>query len=307
MRQDLIDRFALVCPVCRCSSEEPAPLELNADRAVEGDVVSGSFSCPDCSRRYPVLDGVAVLDPEPLRSTYDRPDFLQAYLWTHYADLSPDLVAEAGLPGGDYFARLGGDAGSGVVLDLGCNVGRLTFDLAKTADHVLGIERSFEAVKRAREIARTGRVAFHLKDEGDRGRYVDLDASSIVRPNVEFVCGDAAALPLPPACADTIVAANLLDRLPRPEVFLERADRALRPGGRLILSLPFTWREAGTDRDRWIGNAEHSGREALLMWFEDHDYEVEEVDDLGLLIRNHCRAFEWIRPLMIRGKKASQP
>jgi SAM-dependent methyltransferase len=305
MRKDLIEIVGFVCPVCSWEEGTPVPLELVVEQERSGEVLSGHFGCTGCPRRYPVLEGVAVLDPEPLRSTYDRPDFLQAYLWTHYADLSEGLIAEAGVPLGDYFPRLAEQPADGFALDLGCNVGRTTFDLAAGAEFVLGVERSFEAVRRAREIARSGRVAFHMKDEGDRGRYVDLEASSVVRPNLEFICGDAAALPLAPGVADTILAANLLDRLREPALFLSRADGILRQGGSLTLTAPFTWKEDLTSRKRWLGDEKRTGREVLLDWFTDRGYEVEEEADLALTIRNHLRFFELVRPLLLRARKGA--
>ncbi len=303
MRIDLVEKLDFVCPVCTWAGGAPAPLELTVESEAGGDVRSGHFRCPVCPRRYPILDGVAVLDPEPLRSTYDRPDFLQAYLWTHYADLAARPLDDPPQPQGDYFHHLALQPVEGMVLDLGCNVGRTTFDLAGHADFVLGIERSFEAVKRAREIHLSKRVAFHLKDEGDRGRYVDLDASPVVRDNVEFICGDAAALPLDVKAADVILAANLIDRLRDPRHFLARVDRVLRPQGRLMLSAPFSWRENLTDRTRWLGDASFSGPEALLAWCGEQGYEVEESAELSLTIRNHRRFYELMRPFFLRARK----
>ena len=266
-------------------------------------MISGHFACPACPRRFPVLEGVAVLDPEPLRTTYDRPDFLQAYLFTHYADLAVKPLDPDGPGQGNYFTELAAQPAHGFVLDVGCNVGRTAFDLADRAEFVLGVERSYEAVKRAREIARTGRVAFHLKDEGDQGRYVDLDAKPVVRENVEFICADATSLPLGPGTVDTLVAANLIDRLSDPDLFLERAHRLLAEGGHLVLAAPFTWRVESTPRKKWLGDAKHSGKEALLEWCEEHGLTVEEVAELSLTIRNHRRFAEFIRPLLIRARK----
>ena len=303
MRHDLLDRLSLYCPSCAWEGKDPAPLDLTVQKEVAGDVHSGYLGCPACPRRYPVLEGVAVLDPEPLRTTYDRPDFLQAYLWTHYGELSPVPLDPAVPPRGDYFERLALRASGGLALDLGCNVGRLTFDLARSADFVLGVERSYEAVKRAREIQKSGRVAFHLKDEGDRGRYVDLDAAAVVRDNAEFICGDASALPLGPEVADSITAANLIDRIADPVRFLARADRIMKRGGLLTLSAPFTWRAQATPRERWLCDAKRSGRDAILEWFEEHDYELTDDEELALTIRNDRRFFEVIRPSLLRGRK----
>ena len=303
MKRSSIDRLNLSCPACCSGGGDPVSLELTIEHEVDGDVISGHFECTACPRRFPVLEGVAVLDPEPLRTTYDRPDFLQAYLWTHFADLSPTPLDDDGAPQGDYFAKLASQPAEGFAVDVGCNVGRATFDLAANAEFVLGVERSFEAVKRAREIARTGRVAFHLKDEGDRGRYVDLDAKEIVRENVEFICADATSLPLGPGTVDTLLTANLIDRLADPDLYLERAHRLLVDGGSLVLTAPFTWRAESTPREKWLGDAKRSGREALLEWCEDHALVVEEEAELTLTIRNHRRFYELIRPILIRARK----
>jgi SAM-dependent methyltransferase len=305
MRRNLVERLPFVCPVCSSSGHEPVPLSLSVEREVGNEVVSGAFRCGHCPRRYPILDGVAVLDPEPLRSAYDEPDSLQSYLWTHYADLAREPLDDPPPPAGDYFERLGAEPFEGVVLDLGCSVGRLTFAAAARAGFVLGVERSFEAAKRAREIGRSRRVAFHLRDEGNRGRYVDLDASRVVRDNVEFICGDAAALPLAPGVADGILAANLVDRLRDPGRFLAQADAALRPGGRFVLTAPFSWRPDVTEPGRWLGDSVLSAREVLLAWFAEHDYEVGEQAELSLTIRNHRRFFELLRPLLLRARKRS--
>lgn len=303
MLRSSIDRLNLSCPACSSSGGDPVPLTLTIDHEVDGDVISGHFACTGCLRRFPVIDGVAVLDPEPLRTTYDRPDFLQAYLWTHYADLAPALLDEGGPAQGDYFTKLAAQPAHGFALDVGCNVGRTTFDLAAKAEFVLGVERSFEAVKRAREIARTGRVAFHLKEEGDRGRYVDLDARSVVRDNVEFICADATSLPLGSGVVDTLLTANLIDRLTDPDLYLERVHRLLGDGGQLILTAPFSWRVESTPREKWLGDAKRSGEEALLEWCEEHSLNVEDTDELTLTIRNHRRFSELIRPLLIRARK----
>jgi len=303
MLRSSIDRLNLSCPACSSSGGDPVSLTLTIEHEVDGDVISGYFECTACPRRFPVLEGVAVLDPEPLRTTYDRPDFLQAYLWTHYGDLAPTPLDEDGPAQGDYFTKLAAQPVHGFALDVGCNVGRTTFDLAAGAEFVLGIERSFEAVKRAREIARTGRVAFHLKEEGDRGRYVDLDARSIVRDNVEFICADASSVPLGPGTVDSVLAANLSDRLTDPDLYLERAHRLLADGGHLILTAPFTWRASSTPREKWLGDAKRSGKEALLEWCDEHSLAIEEIDELTLTIRNHRRFSELIRPILIRARK----
>ena len=55
------------------------------------------------------------------------------------------------------------------------------------------------------------------------------------------VLGDAASLPLADARFDTVMMLDVLEHLPRPELALAEARRVLRPGGRLLITIPFAY------------------------------------------------------------------
>jgi SAM-dependent methyltransferase len=52
---------------------------------------------------------------------------------------------------------------------------------------------------------------------------------------------DATALPLADGSVDLVFCTQVLEHVPRPAALLAEAARVLRPGGRLVLSVPFYW------------------------------------------------------------------
>jgi SAM-dependent methyltransferase len=68
-----------------------------------------------------------------------------------------------------------------------------------------------------------------------RSRYVATDILPL--PSVDFAA-DAAALPLPAGCADTVIALELLEHVPRPQAVLAEIVRLLAPGGTAFVSVP---------------------------------------------------------------------
>ena len=71
------------------------------------------------------------------------------------------------------------------------------------------------------------------------------------RPNLHWLClnlnpgvapdvvGDAACVPLASGCADAVVCTEVLEHVVQPEQVIAECSRLLKPGGRLILSMPF--------------------------------------------------------------------
>ena len=74
---------------------------------------------------------------------------------------------------------------------------------------------------------------------------VEIDADSVrhaqaayAKPNLRFLQGDAAKMPLADACVDAVVSFETLEHLQDQETFLNEIRRVLRPGGLLLISTP---------------------------------------------------------------------
>ena len=129
-------------------------------------------------------------------------------------------------------------------LDLGCAVGRSSFELAGHCREVIGIDYSQAFIDAAEKIRTDGSIVYDYAIEGRRTASATshlpqgLDAS-----RVKFEAGNAMDLRADLGTFDVVLAANLLCRLPDPHVFLARVPQLVKPGGQLLLTTPFTWLE----------------------------------------------------------------
>lgn len=177
-------------------------------------------------------------------------------------------------------------------LDLGCAVGRSSFELAKSCSEVLGIDKSSAFVRTAEILRETGEFAFESAKQGQISQsLVARVEDEVDRSRVRFEVGDACSLPDDLAVFDVVHAANLLCRLADPTAFLSRLTDLLRPGGQLLLTTPFTWLEEFTSQEKWVGGEKDSfiALKALLS----SSFQLEKELDLPFLIREHERKFQY--------------
>ncbi|HEV7165163.1 MAG TPA: class I SAM-dependent methyltransferase [Gammaproteobacteria bacterium] len=91
---------------------------------------------------------------------------------------------------------------------------------------------------------------------GERGNYIGLDYPPTITqgyPGLADVFGDAVRLPFRNATADSVLLLDVLEHLPSPDAAISEAARVLKPGGLLILQVPFMYpvHDAPNDFHRW--------------------------------------------------------
>ncbi len=183
-------------------------------------------------------------------------------------------------------------------LDIGCAVGRSAFELSRRCAEVVGIDYSHAFVQAAELIRTHGNRPYERVDEGELTTALVARLPAQASPaRVRFEQGDAMALRADLGVFDVVHAANLIDRLPEPIRFLERAPSLVKPGGLLLLTSPYTWLESFTPRTHWLGGLVRNGHplrtlEALRRTLEPH-FRLQERRDLPFLIREHARKFQW--------------
>lgn len=154
---------------------------------------------------------------------------------------------------------------STTLLDVGCGPGTVTIDLASRVSRAVGLDRAPTVLASAREAARG--VA-----------------------NVEFVEGDAYALPFDDASFDVVYAHQVLQHLTDPIAALREMRRVAKPGGYVAVRdadySAMTWYPRIAGLDDWIAlyqevseansNDADAGRK-LLSWVLEAGFDPEGV------------------------------
>jgi len=246
----------LICPACL---PRQIPLALNTEETLEDDVVRGALHCKSCGSHYPIRNGVAVLMPEAPAtpqvhtSGYDSRGMLSAYLWSHFGDLLQDPGATDAYRKWASLIR----PSDGLALDIGCSVGRLSFEMSRLHRRVVGVDTSVSFIESARKLLRKKQVAFDMIIEGliTERRVCGLNGDWRY-DRVDFIVADAMALPFPGKNFNAVCSVNILEKVPNPLRHLSEVNRVLTDNtGVFLFSDPFSWDETVSHPDSWIGGS----------------------------------------------------
>lgn len=286
-----------ICPVCRDGEKTGSPLRIaHVLRGEANDVIEGVLHCSNanCQREYPIIDGIPLIVADlrtyladNLLQVHGRRDLsetlesiigdccgpgspldtnrqqISAYAWEHYADLDVD-DPDRGQAGSVLQIQTRGlesvdEIPEGPLLDVGCSVGRTTFELARRYDKLaLGIDLNYSMLQIASEALRLGKVRYPRRRVGlvyDRREFaVDLSGAE----RVDFWACDATALPFAGSSFALAVGLNVLDSAHSPLELLRSLARVLRAGGKAVIGCPYDWTTAATPLENWLGG--HSQR-----------------------------------------------
>lgn len=176
-----------------------------------------------------------------------------------------------------------------LTLDLGCSVGGSAFHLSKSSKKVIAIDLSKKFIDAANALKEKGKLSFEYQEEGDVFSSTEVaipdgaDASKI-----SFAVGDVLNLPEGFVGFDRVHAANLICRLPDPEILLKRLGGLLKKDGELVLATPFSWLEEFTPKDKWPQGDSWD-------WLQKHlseEFVCLEHNDEIFTIREHARKFQ---------------
>lgn len=182
-------------------------------------------------------------------------------------------------------------------LDLGCAVGRSSFELARDCHEVVAIDYSQRFIEAADTIRREGSFAYERVDEGSLLTPLLARApQGVDRKRVKFEQGDAHELRGDLGSFDVVLLANLIDRLREPRRLLDRLPSLVKPGGQLVVTSPYTWMEEFTPRENWLGGFERFGMRVTtldgLKGALAADFEFVRSQELPFLLREHARKYQ---------------
>jgi SAM-dependent methyltransferase/uncharacterized protein YbaR (Trm112 family) len=243
---------------------------------------------------------------------------LSTYTWDHYHDLNPDKIRDEfpiEIPTGSSIVNCL-DAGlrlvnhdpnktKGPAIDIGCSVGRTSFELARNVQALtLGIDVNFSMLRTAHKVLREGIVQYPLKRIGivyDRQEFKAEFANSQL---VDFWACDALALPFAEKTFAFASAFNVFDSVTSPRDLLAAIGALLKPDGKAIMATPYDWSPAATPIETWIGGhsqrgPDHGAPEPLLKKLLTpgaHQLSIENLKISGEIpnhpwtVRTHSRS-----------------
>ncbi len=311
MKQAFLD--LLICPHCLPGEY---PLQASIQDSRQGDIITGSLSCPQCQKVYAIEEGVAFLAPQgkipQATNRYEMPAVVASYLWSHYSDLLGEEMAT------DAYQRWAGlmRPSPGNCLDGGCAVGRFAFEMAKKFDLVVGLDNSVAFIRTARELMSKRRLDLALPEEGMLQRHVTLELPPDWPTfNLDFIVADAQALPFRSGTFAGLASLNMVDKLPKPLQHLSEINRLAKPrGAQFLFSDPFSWSTDVASATEWLGGSEAGpfagraqtniidlleGRKGCL----DPCWQVESHGPIWWKIRTHCNHYEMIRSCFIKASR----
>ena len=189
------------------------------------------------------------------------------------------------------------------VLDVGCSVGRTSFELAKHFNEVTGLDFTARNIRIAHQLQTTGSVLYTIAQEGEVMDFEERTLNEFgldkFAAKCEFLQQDASNMKPIFTGYDMIVSANLLEKLYEPQKFLTDIAHRLNTGGLLLLASSYDWNEEATPKDKSLGGFKDPKTGENVNSFDtisemlNKDFELLKAPfDLEFIQRQTARKFE---------------
>jgi SAM-dependent methyltransferase/uncharacterized protein YbaR (Trm112 family) len=321
------EKLRPLCPRCKQADGSSSLLDIRSvAKKTHDSVIEGILVCSNrqCMGEYPVIDGVPIIVADlrnyvsqnilPILSRSDLGEttesllgdccgpgsafdsyrqHLSTYTFDHYGDLDPAERRDSQfLPGSVLNLLQTGisqleERADGPAIDMGCAVGRTSFELAKKVDDlILGIDLNFAMLRTAAAVLHDGRVAYPRRRVGIAFDKREFPATLEGASKVDFWACDATSLPFADETFSLAASLNVLDCAQSPYDHLREVGRILKPNGGALLSAPYDWNVNATPVEAWLGGhsqrSESRGASEImlrsLLAGGEHPYAVQELE-----------------------------
>jgi 5-histidylcysteine sulfoxide synthase/putative 4-mercaptohistidine N1-methyltranferase len=191
------------------------------------------------------------------------------------------------------------DINTNKAMDLGCSVGRASFELGCIFDEVVGIDFSANFIDVALRFYENKNMRFSIVKEGNIKEKVQVDFKDLgfdkLKANIEFAQGDACNLKDKYTNFDVIFCSNLIDRLYDPYVFIQEIQKRVNKDGLLVLLSPYTWLEEYTPKEKWLGGYIKDGKEVYTIDTLQNlliDFELIYTEDIEFIIQETSHKYQ---------------
>ena len=184
-------------------------------------------------------------------------------------------------------------------LDLGCAVGRSSFELADYFQEVIALDYSNNFIEVAKKLQDTNEFTYDIVVEGNisekKSFSLDRFGLSKNKNKITFMQGDAQRLDISLSSFDLIFCSNLIDRLEDPNKFLKDIQSRLNINGLLVILSPYTWLEEYTPKSKWLGGYRKENRDIFTIdTLKKGLYSLKLLDtmDVEFVIKETKRKFQ---------------
>jgi len=232
---------------------------------------------------------------------YETDELVAQYLDFHYGKKSHFEVTNYPEKCAQLCLQLMADSNKTKALDLGCAVGRTSFELAREFDEVVGVDLSARFIECANQLKVNAGLPYSVTDEGELSTLHTAQLTDHqLQQNagkVSFYQEDACNLGAHHQDYELIFAGNLLDRLQNPAQFLSSIHQYLSMDGILVMSSPYTLLAEFTPRENWIGGYSVDGKnitvlEGIKKILDEHFVMINKPLDVSFVIRETRRKFQ---------------
>ena len=197
------------------------------------------------------------------------------------------------------------------LLDLGCSVGRCSFELSHNFEQVDGVDFSAGVIQHGVKLKNNKVVKYLIENEGDIVDYkaVELTQFSLNESvdNVNFFQGDASNLKNIFKEYDVILAQHVVESSYDPALFLKAINERLNKGGLLVIVSDYRFKEETTVKEKWLSGVKVNGENVCgvdgLSGFLTDKFSLIGQEKLTRVLKenqrnyqvSHCQLTVWQR------------